>query len=279
MEIFQYEFMLRALAAGLLVGAVCPLIGLFITLRRMSMIADALSHVCLAGVAAGLLAGTQPVLTASGFALGGALLIEVLREKYRHYAEISIAVILSTGVAVAAVLIGLGSGLAGGFTGFLFGSIVLLTGEDVLSIAAIGLPVLLLTVLLAKELFSITFDEEAARAGGLPVKAISTGFTVLTALTIAVAMRIVGILLVSSLMILPVAAAMQVTGNFKKAMLYSVALGELAVVAGLLMSFYLNLPPGGTIVLTLVVILVLVLSLAPRRVVHNAPSRGAGQAG
>lgn len=279
MEILQYDFMLRALFAGILVGAVCPLTGLFITLRRMSMIADALSHVCLSGVAAGLLAGVQPVLAASGFALGGALLIEGLREKYKHYAELSIAIILSAGVAAAAVLIGLGNGLGGGFMSYLFGSIVLLTGEDIAVITAIGVPVLLLTIFFTKELFSITFDEEAARAAGLPVKVISVGFTVFTALTIAVAMRIVGILLVSSLMILPVAAAMQMTRGFRATMICAVVIGELAVVSGLLFSFYLNLPPGGTIVLTLVLFLMLALSLSPRRPVKGARSGDTGFAG
>ena len=265
MEILQYDFMLRALAGGLMIGVVCPLVGLFITLRRMSMISDALSHVCLSGVAAGLLMGVQPILSASAFALGGALLIEVLREKYQHYAELSIAIILSAGVAVAAIIIGLGNGLGGGFMSYLFGSIVLLTTRDVGIIAIIGTPVLLLTLLFTKEMFNITFDEEAARASGLPVKLINVGFIVLTALTIAVAMRIVGILLVSSLMILPVAAAMQMAKSFTGTLFYAVLIGELAVITGLVLSFYLNLPPGGTIVITLVLVLISTLVVSARR--------------
>ncbi|MFA7466801.1 MAG: metal ABC transporter permease [Desulfotomaculaceae bacterium] len=270
MEILQYDFMLRALAVGVIIGVVCPLVGLFITLRRMSMISDALSHVCLSGVAAGLFIGVQPILSASAFAVGGALLIEVLREKYQHYAELSIAIILSTGVAVAAILIGLGNGLGGGFMSYLFGSIVLLTTKDVVIIATIGTPVLLLTLLFTKEMFNITFDEEAARASGLPVKLINLGFIVLTALTIAVAMRIVGILLVSSLMILPVATAMQTAKSFTGTLFCSVLVGELAVITGLVLSFYLNLPPGGTIVITLVLVLITTLVFSARR---------AGQAG
>ncbi|HBX22521.1 MAG TPA: metal ABC transporter permease [Desulfotomaculum sp.] len=265
MEILQYDFMLRALAVGLMIGVVCPLVGLFITLRRMSMISDALSHVCLSGVAAGLLVGVQPILSASVFALGGALLIEVLREKYQHYAELSIAIILSAGVAVAAIIIGLGNGLGGGFMSYLFGSIVLLTTRDVTLIATIGTPVLLFTLLFTKEMFNITFDEEAAQASGLPVKLINLGFIVLTALTIAVAMRIVGILLVSSLMILPVATAMQMARSFTGTLFCSVLIGELAVITGLVLSFYLNLPPGGTIVITLVLVLITTLVVSFRR--------------
>ncbi len=266
MEILQYDFMLRALAAGLLVGLICPLTGVFITLRRMSMIADALSHVSLSGVAAGLMTGVQPVLTASAFAVGGALLIESLRDKYRHYAELSIAIILSTGVALAAILIGISDGSSAGLMSYLFGSIVLLNSGDVKIMVAFGVPALLLTVLFAKELFSITFDENAARASGLPVKFISVGFTVMTALAIAVAMRIVGILLVSSMMILPVAAAMQLSRSFTGTLVCSVVTGEFAVVAGLFLSFYLDLPPGGTIVMILVFLLIAVMVFSPRRV-------------
>lgn len=265
MEIFQYDFMLRALGGGLLVGMICPMIGLFITLRRMSMIADALSHVCLSGVAAGLLLGTQPVVAASIFALGGSLLIEGLREKYKHYTELSIAIILSTGVALAAIFIGMGNGLSGGFMSFLFGSIVLITVEDIYTISVIGMTVLLVTVFFLKELFCVTFDEESARVSGLPVKLINVGFTALTALTIAVAMRIVGILLVSSLMVLPVAVAMQLARSFQGTLIVSVITSEIAVVVGLLFSFYWDLPPGGSIVMTLVIMLTLVLVLRPRR--------------
>jgi len=265
LDIFQYEFMQRALIGGLLVGVICPIIGLFITLRRMSMIADALSHVCLSGVAAGLLMGAQPVISASAFALGGSLLIEWLREKYKNYSELSIAIILSAGVAIAAILIGLGNGFNGGIMSYLFGSIVLITVEDIYVIAIIGLPVLLLTIFLIKELFAITFDEETARAGGLPVKLINVGFTALTALTIAVSLRIVGILLVSSLMVLPVAIAMQLAKSFRGTLVTAVVSGEISVLIGLLCSFYLDLPPGGAIVMTLVLMLVLVLVLTSRR--------------
>ena len=260
MEILQYDFMLRALAGGLLAGIICPIIGLFITLRRMSMISDALSHVCLSGVAAGLLVGWQPVLSAATFALGGAFLIEKLREKYKGYSELSIAIILSAGVALAAILIGVGNGFNGSIMSYLFGSIVLITMEDIFIMASIGLPVLLLTLCLMKELFAITFDEETAQVGGLPVKLINVGFTALTALTIAVSLRIVGILLVSSLMILPVAAAMQLAKSFMGTIVAAVFIGEVAIIIGLCASFYLNLPPGGAIVMTLVLILIGVLA-------------------
>ncbi len=264
MDIFQYDFMLRALVGGLLVGVICPIIGLFVTLRRMSMIADALSHVCLSGVAAGLLMGAQPVLAAAAFALGGSFLIEGLREKYKNYSELSIAIVLSAGVAVAAIIIGLGNGFNGGIMSYLFGSIVLITVEDIYVIALIGIPVLLLTMVFIKELFAITFDEETALVSGLPVKLINVCFMALTALTIAVSLRIVGILLVSSLMVLPVAVAMQLAKSFRGTLVAAVATGVVAVLIGLMCSFYLDLSPGGAIVMTLVLMLILVLVLTSR---------------
>jgi ABC-type Mn2+/Zn2+ transport systems, permease components len=259
MEIFHYDFMQRALLAGLLIGLICPLVGIFVSLRRMSMIADALSHVCLSGVAAGLLAGINPVLSASAFAVAGALLLERLRDYYRNYSELAIAVMLSTGVALGAVLLSLGRGLNANFMSYLFGSIIAVSLSDIYIITAIGLVVLATVLLLYKELFLISFDEESARFSGVPVSLLSTIFTALTALTIAVAMRIVGILLVSSLMILPVAASLQIAASFKKAIWIAVLLSEGSVLVGLGLSYYLDLAPGGSIILTSVLFLITIL--------------------
>lgn len=259
MDIFHYDFMRNAFITGALIGIVCPVVGLFVTLKRLSLIADALSHVCLAGVAAGLLMGTHPVITASLFSVSGAFLIEALRVKYKGYPELAIAIILSAGVAGGAILLGLGKGLGANFMSYLFGSIITVAWQDVFIIAVSVLLILTLIRLFYKELFFISFDEEGAEIAGLPVRIISVGFTAITALTIAVSIKIVGILLVSSLMILPVAAALKLATSFKNALLLSVALGELAVVSGLLLSFYLNLVPGGVIIMVSVIILVLSL--------------------
>lgn len=257
MDIFGYEFMRNAFMAGLVIGVVSPVVGLFITLRRLSMIGDALAHVCLAGVAAGLLMGTHPVLTASAFSLSGALLIEALREKYKTYSELTIAIILSAGAALGAILLSLGKGLNANFMSYLFGSIITVNRTDVYIITAAGLLVLTLIRLFYKELFLITFDEEGARIAGLPVRVISVGFTAITALTIAISIRIVGILLVSSLMVLPVAAALRLAASFRTALIMSVAAGELAVLAGMFASYYFNLAPGGVIIMASVFILIL----------------------
>ena len=271
MEIFQYDFMQRAFAAGITVGLICPLVGLFVALRRMSMISDALSHVCLAGVAAGLLSGIHPLLSASVFALTGALCIEKLRDVFKAYSEISIAIILSTGIALGAILLDLGNGFNASFTSYLFGSIVAINQTDLFIIAVTGFFILGLVLLLKKELFFISFDEEGAQLSGIPVKIIAITFTALTALTIAIAIRVVGILLVSSLIVLPVAAAMRLAKSFREAMLISVILGEAAVIIGLFASFYINLAPGGAIVMTSVIILLLTLAL--QQLQYTIPKR------
>ncbi|MEG6523204.1 metal ABC transporter permease [Desulfotomaculum sp. 1211_IL3151] len=256
MEILQYEFMQRALLAGFLVGLICPIVGLFIALRRMSMISDALSHVCLSGVAAGLMTGIHPILSASLFAVGGGLLLEMLRKLYRGYSEISIAITLSTGVALGAILLDLGKGYSANFMSYLFGSIVAISVDDLKIVSLLGIAILLLVHLLKKELFAISFDEDHARVSGIPVDAINTCFTIMTAITIALAIRVVGILLVSSLMILPVATAMRLASSFRGAMLLSILFGETAIFIGVFASFYMNLAPGGAIVMTSVILLV-----------------------
>ncbi len=255
MEIFEYGFMRVAFVTGLVIGVVCPVVGLFVTLRRLSMIADALSHVCLSGVVAGLLTGTHPVVAASAFSLSGAFLIEGLRAKYKTYPELAIAIMLSAGVAGGALLLSLGSGLNANFTSYLFGSIVTVGRSDFYIVLIAGLTILILIRIFFKELFFVAFDEEGARVAGLPVTAISVGFTAVTALTIAISIRTVGLLLVSSLIILPVAAALKLASSFRRALVISVILGEAAVIAGLFASFYFNLIPGGAIIMVSVLIL------------------------
>ncbi|MBO8138740.1 MAG: metal ABC transporter permease [Desulfotomaculum sp.] len=259
MEIFYYEFMQKAFIIGIVVSIICPLVGLFVVLRRMSLIADALSHISLAGVAAGLLAGSNPVLSASLFAVGGGILIECLRQRYRNYSELAIAIMLSTGVALAAILLGIGNGLNANILTYLFGSIVVNNNTDVIIILISGIIVFGMVGILYKELYLIAFDEETAELSGIPVRKISVLFTALTALTIALAMRIVGILMVSSLMIIPVAAALQISKSFKASLLYAITFSVISTTFGLFLSYYLNLPPGGTIIMLAVAVLAAVI--------------------
>lgn len=257
-EILTYSFMQRAFLAGIMIAVICPAIGIFLTLRRLSLIGDTLSHVALAGVAIGMLTGFYPVFTALVVTVLASFAIEALRKTYAQYAEVSLSVMMSFGVGLATVLISLGGSTAQVFN-FLFGSVTLVSRQDVWSILVLGSVILTLVLFFYRSLFYMAFDETAAQLAGVPVKAINYIFTIMVAVTISLSMRIVGILMVSSLMVIPVASAMQLQGSFRKTFFFSLFFGLIAVLLGLIISFYASLAPGGTIVLTSLGILFMVL--------------------
>lgn len=259
MEILQYDFMRRAFLVGLMLAVIVPCIGVVVVLRRLSMLGDALSHTSLAGVAAGLVLGINPIAGAVILCVISALGIEVIRKKLPRYAEMAIAITMSAGVGLAGVLSGFVKSAAN-FNSFLFGSIVAISDFEMLLVAGISLAVLLAFLLLYKELFFIAMDERAARLAGVPVRSINFVFTILTAITVSVAARTVGALIVSSLMVLPAACAMQLAKSYKQTVIFSVLFGVAFVLGGLFISYYAGLKPGGTIVLLGVSALILVLS-------------------
>ncbi len=266
-SIFQYEFLQNAFASGLIIGFIAPLLGVFIVVRRLSLIADALSHVTLAGIAGslylsqsiGALALLNPLYLGIVASVTGSLFIERLRRLYKHYEELAIPIIMSAGLGFGAIFISLAEGFSSDLFSYLFGSVSAVSRQDLWIIIGIALIVIIFLSLFFKELFVLSFDEEYAKASGLPAKWIHVLFMIVTALVIAGSMRIVGILLVSSLMTLPVAAAMRISKSFKQAILLSVIFGELSVVIGLVSAFYLDLAPGGTIVVTSIIILLLTI--------------------
>ncbi|MEK4245997.1 MULTISPECIES: metal ABC transporter permease [unclassified Psychrobacillus] len=266
-SIFQYEFLQNAFASGLIIGIIAPLLGVFIVVRRLSLIADALSHVTLAGIAGslylsqsiGALALLNPLYLGIVASVTGSLFIERLRRLYKHYEELAIPIIMSAGLGFGAIFISLAEGFSSDLFSYLFGSVSAVSRQDLWIVISISIVVVLFLGLFFKELFVLSFDEEYAKASGLPAKWIHMLFMVVTALVIAASMRIVGILLVSSLMTLPVAAAMRISKSFKQALILSVIFGELAVVIGLVSAFYLDLAPGGTIVVTSIIILLLAI--------------------
>ncbi len=260
LEVLKYSFMQRAFAAGLLVALICPLIGVFIVLRRMSMIGDTLSHASLAGIAAGMLGKFYPLWGALIFSIAAAIGIEKLRKDFSQFAELSISIVLSASIGLAVVLISLAKSFNADLMGYLFGSIIAVTAQDVLMISILGLIIIASITLLYKEFFYIAFDEEGAELAGIPVAKLNIYFTVLTAMTIVVSMRIVGILMVSSLLVIPVASSMQISKSFKNTIVLSVLFALSSVLIGLFTSFYLDLAPGGTIVLVSVAILLLVIA-------------------
>ncbi|MCG8540823.1 MAG: metal ABC transporter permease [Clostridia bacterium] len=261
LEILQYGFMQRALLAGIIIGILCPSIGIFIVLRRMSLIGDSLSHVALAGVAAGILAGVYPISMSLIFSVVAALAIEKLRKSYEEYAELSIAIILSAGIGLAVVLISLAKSFNIDLLGYLFGSITTVLPRDLWIITILGILIIITIKFLYKELFYIAFDEVSAKLAGIPVSYINLLFIILIASTITLSMRIVGILLVSSLMILPVATSLQLAKSFKHATILSIVFAQVAIISGIFIAYYLELASGGTIVLISVMILLIVLGI------------------
>ena len=257
-EIFQYDFMRKAFVVGIIIGIITPCIGIIIVLKRFSMIGDALSHSSLAGVTAGLVAGINPVLGAVLFSVIASLGIEKFRKSFSNYSEIAVAIITSTAIGLAGILSGFIKNSAS-FTSFLFGSIVAISNFELYMIVLLGIIVILCSIFLYKELFYMIFDEESARLSGIPVNLINFVFMLLTAITVSISTRTVGALIISSLMILPVAISMQLAKSYKNTLTFAVIIGVFSTVFGLVMSYYGDLKPGGTIVLVNVVILVCIL--------------------
>lgn len=261
MEILDYDFMRRALVASVLVGLAAPVVGIYLVQRRLALIGDGMGHVALTGVAIGLLTGTAPVFTALVFAIGAAVLIEVLRARGGSTgatADVLLAVIFYGGIAGGVVLIGLsGGGSAAQLNTYLFGAITTTSGPDLVVFAVLAVVVLAIAVGLAPRLFAVSNDEEYARAGGLNVLGLNLLLAVLTATTVVISMRVVGLLLISALMILPNAVGQQVARSFRGSLLVAAGVGVGVSVTGTASSYYLKTPSGGTIVLLAVTVFVL----------------------
>jgi zinc transport system permease protein len=264
-DILSYGFMQRALLAGTMIGIIAPIIGVFLVLRRLSLIADTLSHVALAGVAGGLLLRTYPLAGALVAGLLGAVGIERLRVSGRLFGEAALAIFLSGGFAVAVVLISLARGFNVDLFSYLFGAITAVQPQDLWVILALGLAVLAAVGFLYKELFAITFDEEGARVQGIPVTALNLLLTMLVAVTVVVAMRIVGILLTSALLVIPAITAFRLARNFRSTLWIAVGCSLVSVVAGMTISFYLDIAAGGAIVLAALAIFGVASVLRPAR--------------
>ena len=251
---FEYEFMRRAFLVGLLLATIIPCIGTIIVLKRLSMMGDALSHTSLAGVAAGLLIGANPIVGAIIVTLVAGFGIDFIRKKFPKYSEISIAITMSAGIGLSGF-----TDSSTGFSSFLFGSIVAITDFELYLVVILSVLVMLTFILLYKELRYIAFDEDGARLIGIPVKTVNFIFTILTALTISIASRTVGTLIVSSIMVIPVACAMKLTSSYKMTILLSILFALVFTSIGLSLSFYVGLKPGGTIVLSGVLTLILLM--------------------
>ena len=252
---FFYGFMQRAFQASFLISLIAPILGLFLILRRQSLMADTLSHISLAGVALGLLIGVNPTWTNILAVIVIAILLEYLRQIYRTYSEISIAILMSVGMAVALVLMGISDGGATlSITQFLFGSMVTINKEQILMLLILTAIITFLYLIFQKPMYVLTFDEETAFTAGLPIKMMSILFNVLTGVTIAVIMPIVGALLVSAIIILPAAISLRLSKSFKGVILLGMIVALIGMLSGLVASYELGTPPGASITLILMLI-------------------------
>jgi len=274
MDLLHYDFMVRALVAAVLVGVAAPTVGVHLVQRRLALIGDGLGHVALAGVAIGVLMESTPILTALVVAVIGAVSIELIRARGRTGADIALAVLFYGGIAAGVVLLSRASeGTPANINQYLFGAITTTTSGDLATFAVLAAGVLLVTLGLGRYLFAVSNDEEYAIATGLPVVALNVLLAVVTAVTVVVSMRVVGLLLISALMIVPVASAQAVARSFRTTLALAVVIGVVAAVAGVVTSYYQDTPSGGTIVLIAIGIFGLAVVFSRVRNLTDASAR------
>jgi zinc transport system permease protein len=246
---FESEFMRLAFATGAVVGVLAPAVGFFLVQRRMSLIGDGIGHMAFAGVALGYLLDISPVATALAASVAAAVCVEWLRARRRTAGDQALALIFYTGIAAGVVLVSAAGALDVDLFAFLFGSILTVTRDDLVLVAALGGVGLATIAVLYRALAAVVLDEEGARVAGIPIGRLNVLIAALAALTVALSMRVVGILLIAALMVLPVIAATRVAWSMGSTVLLSSALGLASVLGGLTIAYYADLPPGGTIVL------------------------------
>lgn len=251
-DLIQYGFMQRALISAIAISVICSIVGLFLVLKRHSLFGDALAHVAFGGISLGLFLGVYPLWTAYIVAILSAVGVNKLRESTKIPPDSSIAVLLTSGLAIGVILISISGGFTLNLFSLLFGNILLVSNDDVIMIlitAAIVIPVI---YILYKKLILIIFDENQAKVSGLNVTWINTLFIILASITIIASIRLVGVLLISSLIVIPNITALMLGKGFKKTIFISCAMSVFSVVFGIVISYYSNVAPSGMIVLTMV---------------------------
>jgi zinc transport system permease protein len=249
MSMLEFDFMQRALAAALLVGLAAPAVGVFLVQRRLALMGDGIGHIALTGVALGFLLGTAPVLTAVVVATLGAVVIELVRQQGRTSGDVALALMFYGGIAGGVLLISLApGGTNANLLAYLFGSLTAVSPQDLAVIAVLSAVLLTTLLLLGREMFAVCHDEEFAQVAGLPVRALNLLLAVMAAVTVTVAMRVVGLLLISALMVVPVATAQQLVRGFRATVALALALGVAASIGGVTGSWYAGTAPGAMIV-------------------------------
>ncbi|WP_303765274.1 metal ABC transporter permease [Abiotrophia defectiva] len=259
MEMFQLDFIQRALLAGLAISCITPIIGLLLILKRQSMMADTLSHISLAGVALGMILRVSPTVSTLLVVIVASVLLEYLRLIYRDFSEVSVAIMMAGGMSVALVLMNLNRNASNfKIEQFLFGSIILISPQEVILLAVLAGIVLALYLLFRRPLYVMSFDEATAHTAGLPVKFMSILLSVVTGVAISVMMPIVGALLVSALIVIPAATAIKLSSSFRQTILIGFVINVVGIIAGLMASYHLNTPPGASITLGFVILFVVI---------------------
>ena len=266
--LFNYSFMQNAIFVSIFISILCPCIGIFLVLRRYSMIGDTLSHASLAGITIGLMLNQNPVLGAFIFTSICGALIEFLRSYFKKYTDLILTIVLSLSVGTAITIISSGK-LHANADSFMFGSILTVTKFDMIMVLILSAISVLTLILLYHQLVYIAYDEEAAKVAGVKVGLINYVFSVLVASAISVSIRIVGVLVLSSMIALPVATALQLGKGFKPTLIYSIVFSITDIMLGLFISYYLNVAPGGFTALISVTVLVLVLVIKKIHAIIN----------
>ena len=262
MDLFQYDFMLRALVGALVIGLAAPALGIYLVQRRLALIGDGIGHVALTGVGAGLLLNRSPVLVAVIAATLGAIVIELVRSRGRTSGDLALALLFYGGIAGGVLLVGLSNTSNSSLNSYLFGSLTTTSQADLTTILVLGAAILVTMLALRPALFAVCHDEEYARVSGLPVRALNLLLAVTTAVTVTIAMRAVGVLLISALMVVPVATAQQVTRGFRSTMAAAMALGLFAAGAGIWVAATADDTAPGASVVLLAIASFLVVALA-----------------
>lgn len=257
----QYDFMRNALSAGFLIALLCPVIGAFLVLKRFSMMGDTLSHSAFAGVALGYFVGLNPSVASLIYTVAAALFIEYLRNRFRNYEEVVMSIVMTFNVGLAIILASRGA--TGNITAFLFGSILTVEVADLVLIALVTFISLIFIRVFYNQLLYMTFDEEGAEISNIPVRTLNYLFMAVTGAAVGVSIRVTGLLVISSILVLPVAAALNLRRGFRATLVWSVAFGLIAVLSGLVISYYIDSAPGGTI--AIMSVLVLLASILVRR--------------
>ncbi|MDO4667526.1 MAG: metal ABC transporter permease [Streptococcus sp.] len=258
-ELFAYDFMQRAFWAVIAMSLFAPVLGTFLILRRQSLMSDTLSHVSLAGVAFGLILGISPTVTTIIVVIVAAIFLEYLRTIYKSFMEIGTAILMSTGLAISLIVMSKGkSSSSMSLEQYLFGSIVTISTEQVISLFVIAAIVLILTFLFIRPMYILTFDEDTAFVDGLPVRTMSILFNIVTGVAIALMIPAAGALLVSTIMVLPAGIALRIGKNFKSVILIASLIGFLGMIAGLYISYYAETPASASVTIIFVGLFLLV---------------------